>query len=69
MELLGLTLRNNLSWKSNTKSNVKRALKKLWAIQRLKRHGANLNDLVDIFVKEVRSILEIGFPVWNSGFG
>ena len=45
---------------------IKRAFKKLAAIQRLKRHGANLNDLVDIFVKEVRSILEFGVRVWNS---
>ena len=67
MKLLGLTLRNDLSWKSNTKSMVKRAFKKSWAIQRLKRHGANLNDLVDIYVKQVRSILEFGVPVWNSG--
>ena len=67
MKLLGLTLRNDLSWKSNTKSMVKRAFKKLWAIQRLKRHGANLNDLVDIYVKQVISILELGVPVWNSG--
>ena len=67
MKLLGLRIRNDLSWKSNTKSMVQRAYQKLWMIKRLKRQGANLDDLTDIYVKQVRSILEFGVPVWNSG--
>ena len=46
---------------------VKRAYNKLWMIKRLIRQGANLEDLTDIYVKQVRSILEFGVPVWNSG--
>ena len=67
MKLLGLTIRNDLSWKPNTLNMIKRAYKKLWAIKRLKNQGAELNDLVDIFIKQVRSILEFGVPVWNAG--
>ena len=67
MKLLGLTIRNDLSWKPNTLNMIKRAYKKLWAIKRLKSQGAELNDLVDIFIKQVRSILEFGVPVWNAG--
>ena len=67
MKLLGLRIRNDLSCKSNTKSMVQRAYQKLWMIKRLKRQGANLDDLTDIYVKQVRSILEFGVPVWNSG--
>ena len=67
MKLLGLTVRNDLSWKSNTNSMVKRAYKKLWIIKRLKNQGANLDDLIDIYVKQVRSVLEFGVAVWNSG--
>ena len=29
-------------------------------------NGATLADLVDIYSKQVRSILEFGVPVWNS---
>ena len=36
-------------------------------IQRLKKQGANLDDLTDIFIKQVRSVLEFGVPVWNEG--
>ena len=39
-----------------------RAYKKLWAIKRLKNQGAELNDLVDIYMKQVRSVLEFGVP-------
>ena len=44
-----------------------RAYKKLWAIKRLKNQGAEFNDLVDIYMKQVRSVLEFGVPAWNSG--
>ena len=67
MRLLGITLRNDLSWKSNTNNMIKRAYKKLWILKRLRNQGANLEDLVDIYTKQVRSILEFGVPVWNSG--
>ena len=66
MKLLGLTISSDLSWKSNTSDMVQRAYKKLWIIKRLKKQGANLSDLVDIYIKQIRSILEFGVPVWNS---
>ena len=46
---------------------VSRAYKKLWIVKRLKSQGASISDLVDIYIKQVRSILEFGVPVWNSG--
>ena len=66
MKILGFTLTENLSWKRNTKLMVARAYSKLWIVKRLLNHGASMNDLTDIFVKHVRSILEYGAPVWNS---
>ena len=29
-------------------------------------NGASLDDLTDVYVKQVRSVLEFGAPVWNS---
>ena len=29
--------------------------------------GAELVDLKDVFLKQIRSVLEFGVPVWNSG--
>ena len=36
-------------------------------IKRLKNYGANLNDLKEVFFKQIRTVLEFGAPVWNSG--
>jgi hypothetical protein len=66
MKLLGLVVRNDLSWKSNTENMIKKAYNRLWMVKRLKTKGANQEDLTDIFVKQVRSVLEFGAPVWNS---
>ena len=67
MKLLGLTLTNDLKWHANTEAMVKKAYSRLWMIRRLKKHGANLIDLKDVFLKQIRSILEFGVPVWNPG--
>ena len=67
MKLLGLIVTNDLSWKSNTEYMVKKAYSRLWMVKRLKNRGANLADLTDIYQKQVRSTVEFGVPVWNSG--
>ena len=64
--ILGLIVRSDLKWVSNTQHMIRKANKKLWMVKRLKNLGANRNDLVDIFVKQIRSILEFGAPVWQS---
>ena len=63
--LLGVVMRSDLAWTSNTDYIVKRAYKKLWSLRRLKKLGANSNDLLDVYYKQVRSILEYAVPVWH----
>ena len=65
MKLLGLVIRNDLSWKSNTEQMIKRAYKRLWIVKRLIMNGACRKDLIDVYAKQVRSILEFGVPVWH----
>ena len=36
------------------------------SIRRLVNHGATIEDLIEVYTKQVRSILEFGVPVWNS---
>ena len=64
--VLGVTIRSDLKWISNSEDIVKRALNKLWIIRRLKGLGANRKELVDIYNKQCRSILEFAVPVWNG---
>ena len=58
--LLGVVLRSDLSWASNTEYIVKRAYNKLWCLRRLKKLGADPSDLLDVYCKQVRIILEYG---------
>ena len=66
MKLLGLVVSNDLTWHANTEHLTKKAYGRLWSIKRLVNHGASLEDLIDVYSKQVRSILEFGVPVWNS---
>ena len=56
-KLLGVVVRSDLSWSSNTSYIVTRSNKKLWMLRRLKILGANHDDLKDIYFKQIRSIL------------
>ena len=67
MRLLGLVVTNDLKWKANTVSIISKAYSRMWMVKRLKNRGANISDLVDIYITQVRSTLEFGVPVWNSG--
>lgn len=65
-KLLGVVIRSDLSWSSNTYYIIERANKKLWCLRRLKKLGANRDDLKDVYEKQIRSILEYAVPVWHS---
>ena len=64
--ILGLIVRYDVKWTSNTKNLVKRAYRRLWMVKRLRNLGASSADLVDIYVKQVRGLVEFGVPVWQS---
>ena len=66
IRLLGINLRTDLKWTDNTAEITKKAYARMWTIRRLKPLGATNDDLRDVFVKQVRSVLEFGVPVWNS---
>ena len=36
-------------------------------IRRLKNLGANEEELLDVYIKQVRSVLELAVPVWHPG--
>ena len=36
-------------------------------IRRLKNLGANNEELLDVYIKQVRSVLELAVPVWQPG--
>ena len=66
MKLLGLVVRSDLKWSSNTEEMVAKAYKRLWSLRRLTGMGATVDDLKDVYVKQVRSVLELAVPAWNG---
>ena len=66
MRLLGVTVSSDLKWTKNTADIVKRACNKLWILRRLKGLGAQEHELLDMYGKHCRSIIEFAVPVWQS---
>ena len=66
MRLLGVVIRSDTKWTDNTNFKVKRAYKKLWVIRRLKVQGADTENLLDMYVKQVRCLLELAVPAWHG---
>ena len=67
IKLLGLVIRTDLKWASNTEYMVKKAYSRLWTLRRLKSLGADEEDLLDVYIKQVRSVLELAVPAWHGG--
>ena len=66
VKLLGLTIRSDMKWTSNTQNMLVKAYRKLWILRRLKSIGAKVIDLVEIYTKQIRSILEFAAPAWQG---
>ena len=66
MRLLGVTLQSDLKWSKNTTDIVKRASNRLWIVRRLKELGAEPPELIDMYTKQCRTILEYAVPAWQG---
>ena len=42
-----------------------KAYSRVWMLRRLKTLGTEKSDLLDVYIKQVRSILEFAVPVWH----
>ena len=67
IRLLGLIIRSDGKWSSNTRNMISKANKRLWILRRLKNMGAKNCDLVDVYLKQIRCILELAVPAWQGG--
>ena len=59
-------MRSDMTWVSNTENMVKKANKRLWIVRRLKQLGAQQDDLIDLYIKQIRSVLELAVPAWHG---
>ena len=65
MKLLGVKLQSDLCFSDNSNYICQKGYSRLWIIRRLKGLGANQKELLDIYQKQVRSILELAVSVWQ----
>ena len=64
--LLGVILQDDLSWKANTKSVVKKAYTRMVILRKLVEFNVNTNDMLNIYILFIRSVLEQSSVVWTS---
>ena len=65
-KLLGVHIRSDLKWHDNTQYICQRGYQRLWMLRRLKMLGATESELLDVYEKQVRSVLELAVPAWQS---
>ena len=67
MKILGVVVTPDLKWNANTRHIVQKAFKRMWILRRLKNNGAETQELKDVYIKQIRSILELAVPAWHPG--
>ena len=67
MKVLGIVLSSDMKWNANTNKIIATAFKRLWMLRRLKSLGTELPELIDVYIQQIRSVLEFAVPVWHSG--
>ena len=67
-KLLGVTLSNDLTWNRHVDCIVKKAAKRVYIcyLYQLKRAGISQLDLVRVYTRVVRPVLEYACPVWHT---
>ena len=65
-KLLGVIFTTDLKFHRNTQHIVAKAYKRIWILKRLKKLGAPTCRLLDVYTKQIRSVMELGVPAWHS---
>ena len=63
---MGVIISNDLTWNEHCDSIHKKATKRLFVLQTLKRVGLGTNNLGLVYCSIVRSIVEYASPVWAA---
>ena len=65
-KLLGTVLTNKLSWNLNTAAIVRKANARMQLLRKVASFGTSADELKDIYILYIRSILEKSATVWHS---
>ena len=64
--MLGLTIRDDLSWKTNSELLAKKAYKRMIILKNLFSFNVPIPDLIEIYILYIRSVVEQSAVVWHS---
>ena len=65
-KLLGVIIRDDLSWKSNTKYITRKAYKRMTILKNLFHFKLPIPEMVEIYCLYIRSVVEQASVVWHS---
>ena len=66
-KLLGVMIRSDMKWWDNSDYICQKGYSRLWILRRMKALalGASETELLDVYQKQVRCVLELAVPVWQ----
>ena len=67
INLLGVNITDDLSWKENTNLICKKVNKKLFYISKMKQFDFRQADLLKVWTQIIRNNAEYAAPLWHSG--
>ena len=65
-KLLGTIINDNLTWDANTELLVKKSNQRMQLLKKVASFGTSLDELKNIYILFIRSILEQSPTVWHS---
>ena len=66
-KLLGIIFQTDLNWYANSQHMCEKGYSRLWMLRRLRLLGATSDELLDVYNKQVRCIMEMAVAVWQPG--
>ena len=65
-KLLGVMISSNMKWNAHVEYVRNKAMKKMWMLRRIKELGGTLDDMIMVYILQIRSITEKECQAWNG---
>ena len=65
-KILGVQISSDLKWSKNTEYIVSKAMRRIWVLRRLRKLGFGDDFIIEVYKKEIRTLLEYAVQVWHS---
>ncbi len=65
-KLLGIYVSSDLKWRPHIRYLYSKTNKRLYFLTCLKSAGVEENDLVEYYIRKIRSVIEYACPVWST---